>query len=509
MFKKPFYIYPFLFAIFPILFLFSHNMDEASFSVIWLPLAIALLMTLLFLLIFKLLLRDGNKAGILTSFSLIMIFSYGHILNLMKALHVGSFAFRYLSVQQQHLSLLLISSILFGLTLYILVKIKRGLDDFAKFLNIVAFSLILISLINIGFVLLSSRNAQRYQKEDKIEVIDSKKGISELRNIYYIIFDRYASVSTLKSAYDYDNTPFINSLAKRGFYIADKSVANYPVTWASLSSSLNLDYFDPDKAVDLKDAKKKLEENQVWPFLKAKGYKFIHFGSGWHPLSRNRYADVNFNYYFPDEFSMYLYENSLFYPILTKLFSFDRRSQKHARVLYTFDKLAQTTDMEEPVFVFVHFQLPHQPYTFDKNGNFISRGEEIRRGRKRAYLEQLIFANQKIIELIDKILADSKKPPIILLQSDEGPYPLSQELDGKFDVNKMTNDEIAQKMRIINAYYLPNINKRSLYPSISPVNSFRLVFNHYFDANFDLLPDQSYSRGGIGFIDVTNKVKYD
>jgi hypothetical protein len=45
---------------------------------------------------------------------------------------------------------------------------------------------------------------------------------------------------------------------------------------------------------------------------------------------------------------------------------------------------------------------------------------------------------------------------------------------------------------ILNAYYLPGINKDILYPTISPVNSFRIVFNQYFGAKLPLLPDRSY-----------------
>lgn len=45
-------------------------------------------------------------------------------------------------------------------------------------------------------------------------------------------------------------------------------------------------------------------------------------------------------------------------------------------------------------------------------------------------------------------------------------------------------------MKILNAYYLPE--GEGLYPSISPVNSFRLVFNTYFQADYSLLDDRSY-----------------
>ena len=39
--------YPFLFALYPVLFLFSHNIEEVRFSVIWLPAASCLVLTTL------------------------------------------------------------------------------------------------------------------------------------------------------------------------------------------------------------------------------------------------------------------------------------------------------------------------------------------------------------------------------------------------------------------------------------------------------------------------------
>ena len=50
-------------------------------------------------------------------------------------------------------------------------------------------------------------------------------------------------------------------------------------------------------------------------------------------------------------------------------------------------------------------------------------------------------------------------------------------------------------MAILNAYYVDNEVENQLYPSISPVNSFRLISNHYFGTNFPLLEDISYYFG--------------
>lgn len=47
-------------------------------------------------------------------------------------------------------------------------------------------------------------------------------------------------------------------------------------------------------------------------------------------------------------------------------------------------------------------------------------------------------------------------------------------------------------MAILNAYYLPGADPASLYAAISPVNTFRVIFNQYFGGNYPMLEDVSY-----------------
>jgi hypothetical protein len=47
-------------------------------------------------------------------------------------------------------------------------------------------------------------------------------------------------------------------------------------------------------------------------------------------------------------------------------------------------------------------------------------------------------------------------------------------------------------MAILNAYHLPDGGDARLYPGISPVNTLRVVFDHYLGLNLGLLEDQSY-----------------
>ena len=47
-------------------------------------------------------------------------------------------------------------------------------------------------------------------------------------------------------------------------------------------------------------------------------------------------------------------------------------------------------------------------------------------------------------------------------------------------------------MSIFNAYYLPDQNTGLIYDSVTPVNSFRLILNTYFNTSYELLEDKSY-----------------
>jgi hypothetical protein len=78
-------------------------------------------------------------------------------------------------------------------------------------------------------------------------------------------------------------------------------------------------------------------------------------------------------------------------------------------------------------------------------------------------------------EIVPKIIANSETPPIIVIQGDHGPTVASNPR------SRMSN---------LNAYLLPG-KEMSVYPTITPVNTFRLIFNEYFGQNLELLDDVS------------------
>jgi len=88
----------------------------------------------------------------------------------------------------------------------------------------------------------------------------------------------------------------------------------------------------------------------------------------------------------------------------------------------------------------------------------------------------LQFINERILAVLDTILQESETPPIIVLQGDHGPQT-RQQLDPEI------------RLPILNAYYLPGGGDAYLYPTISPVNSFRLVLDLYFGTAWGLIDD--------------------
>ena len=119
----------------------------------------------------------------------------------------------------------------------------------------------------------------------------------------------------------------------------------------------------------------------------------------------------------------------------------------------------------------------------------------------KGYANQLKYINKKLMSALDIILSTNKNP-IIIIQGDHGPRSLA---------NWEKPDETCWKecYSILNAYHLPNNGNDNLYNSITPVNTFRIISNHYFGTSYKLLEDKSYFYRKGELIDVTDKVDSD
>ena len=95
------------------------------------------------------------------------------------------------------------------------------------------------------------------------------------------------------------------------------------------------------------------------------------------------------------------------------------------------------------------------------------------------YVDTIKFANKKTIEMVDIILKHNNNS-IIIIQSDHG-YDFGINYENPSDL------QLKQRLSNLNAIYLPNSNDGVFYEGITPVNVFRIIFNEYFDASYDVL----------------------
>jgi len=462
--------HPFLFATAPILFLFAYNIDEVSVADLALPLLVAVTGTLIFMLLLRLITKNYNKIAITTSCLLVLFFSYGHIRNAISFGAEGALNFNLL--------LLSLWAILFVVGAFLIIKTHRDFLASTKFLNVVAITLVLISVINIGIYEIKTINLEHKEISEEGNSLDFIASTDNLPDIYYIILDMYARDDVLKECLNYDNGEFTDYLTGKGFYVATKSCSNYGNTYSSLPSSLNMKYLDTE---DSGAGLLLLPNNRVSRFLKEKGYHYIYVDGGTWWENIDKYADVYscaevFGFKV-GHFAYSLCETTLLAP-LARFFSgisdTNVITQYGAnRILYAFDALANIPDIEGPTFVYAHIMCPHPPAVFDSNGvkGFTMFGGE-EGFYPQGYLDNLVFINKKVKIIVEEIILKSNIPPIIILQGDHGIWY-----------------EEGKERDILNAYYLPGKDNSFLYETITPVNSFRVVFNLYFDTDYELLKD--------------------
>jgi hypothetical protein len=495
-FKGPVVFHPLLLAVFPTLFLYAYNIAETSPDQIWLPIVISVAATLVLWAILSLILRSLAKAGLAAAIFLAFFFSYGRFCD----------GLNYLDVfVPEHAYLLPSMLFIWGYCVYFINRTKRDFRVTTRWLNVVAVALIAINLFNVASYQVKLAGTSAGTPEESPTQAPVNPGeTSNLPDIYFIILDEYGHPDTVKEWYDYDNSEFINSLEDKGFFIASRSKTRSPSTGQCLAQILNMEYLTPgwewnaeirnyveyesnvrySKAYIWTDVLfRKLGYSEVADFLKARGYEYIVFGSagawlGHMKDSTDLYINYRENTDTPwiSAFQDALWQTTMLRPFYQRIVGREYEIANRRIILYTLEYLKMLPEREGPKFVYVHFRCPHEPFVLGQEGEYIAPENWTNHEDKQFYLGQYVFISTEIEELVGVLLEKSEVPPIIILQSDHGMrthYPVGDD----------------EWHKILNAMYLPGMDYSELSDSISPVNTFRLIFDHYFDADYPLLED--------------------
>ena len=473
-------LHPFLFAAYPVLALLAYNIEETRLSQVFRPLLSSLLAAVALILIWKLIVKDWNKAGLFTTLTLVLFFSYGHIYNKLEPVQLFD-----ISVGR-HRFWIPVWIALLTVGLWWANRRAWNFKAITQTLNIIAVVALVFPLFQIGQY--EFRSIQLTSQNTEAEVT-AKLNLPEGQpapDIYYIILDGYAREDILLKHYQLDNSDFLEDLNLMGFYVARCSQSNYAQTQLSMASSLNSNYLEnlDDRYTSGNTSRLGLPEwikhSSVRQSLESLGYRIIAFDSGYDP-TRLEDADKYLSPKIVQDINDFegLFIRTTFARVLTEGIAFlnlppdwEARDQAHReRILYTLEKLKDIPNEPGPKFVFAHIMSPHWPHVFGPNGEPVHERPDSVTG----YTNQVIFISGQILPVLTEIIENSKTPPIIIIQGDHGSVIESPQM----------------RMSILNAYYLPNDVDKLLYEGISPVNSFRVIFNEYFGDKAPLLEDIS------------------
>jgi hypothetical protein len=475
--------YPIAISAYPVLALLSANLGQVEPGASIRPLLVSVAFGGLLFCIVWLFFRQGHKAAFLTMLLLALFFSYGHA---------------YISIDEEYpksnytLWLAVGWVVLFVLAIFWATRPKLTFISSTSTLNTVALALVVMSL----WQPLSERAPRSVHALGLAKApIESDLVVPENPpDVYFFLLDSYGRSDLLSRAYGFDNSDFINALEQRGFYVPKCSQSNYVRTELSLGSSLNLQYlqelsdtFSPD-STSRRVLWDSLKHSAVRYNFESMGYETVNFETGFAWLDLND-AD-HFMSPPPISSGMTDFEGLFMRTTLARyaqdlglvdpdtLFGVGFRD----RFNYVFNSMDDVVNIQQPTFSYIHIISPHPPFVFDPNGNPTYPPDFWNEQRmypadlyQKGYVNQVQFLNKNMLQAIDTILADSKTPPIIILQGDHGPW--LQPKDKRF--------------WILTAIYFPG-HKDVLYSTITSVNIFRLVFNAYFGGKYDILKDVSY-----------------
>ena len=524
--KVPTNFYPVIFAIIPILSLYLRNTQFVQFSDFLFLVSIPLLTLIPLWLILIKLTGSINKSALISTVFFLLFFSFGSFLEVISDLltRVG------IDIRVQLLNnigwklnfQLIIWIIVFVLFAIFILRLKSDLKLITTFMNVTSLVLLLLTFFkystNIQTVLASNRSDQ---PTNEISSSFAERSLAhnplpydELPNIYFIILDGYGRSDTLHDFYKYDNDGFEDFLERKGFYLADRSRSNYLHTSLSIASNLNYsylqDYAEQMKTIPEGDAQiiNLIQNNRVMGFLATQGYKIISFESGYFATELN-----HIDSYYSNTWTFSQFTNSVINltPLQIWLDKFQYDNHRN-RIHYTFSKIPDVDEQNQPVFVFAHIIAPHPPFVFGANGEPLDREKvftlnenlmveitnEIEYATK--YPDQINYINSLVMKMIEQIRAKSDRGSIIVIQGDHGPR---LRLDG----NNLENTKLEEVFPIFNAIYFFDQDYSSLSNDITSVNTFRVIFDQYFGTDLGLLENRSfYSKISTPyqFVDVTD-----
>ncbi len=445
--------YPFLFSLYPVLFLYLRNIREVPWPQALLAAAASLAIAIILWPATRLVAAGAHKRALALFLFLLLFHAYGSYYQAVSPLLPGT-----LSPLAAHALAFIVPG---GACLLLTLALRRCRRDLAFPGRALGVAVLVLLAWNLGGILLYHGRSlwEQAARQESMAAATRAGG----PDIYCFVLDEFAALEAARSLFQYDHSAFADRLRQMGFFVARDSRSPFLKTEFALAALLN-----PGGDDGRGDPFARIRRNEVASLLKRRGYRVIEFAAG--PAMFMEDADQRHHYslarvsIFFNDFYRTLFERSLlrFLPEQWSRQQSDISHYYQERVLQVFRKMPAVIKSPGPKFVFVHVYCPHEPFVFDARGGSVPREKAWDHSDPRNYLRQYIFISSKMLETAAAILADSPRPPVIIIQSDHG-YRGSR---GRTNWKRTVDPAQAQK--VFNALYLPGMSWRRSIPPCRP-----------------------------------------
>ncbi len=335
-------------------------------------------------------------------------------------------------------------------------------------------------------------------------------------NVYHLTVDSLVRNDAFQKFYESDYSEFIDYLESNGFFVADESYSNFPVTAYSISSTLNMDFIveeGPEAIYNTTaDGGALLRGNSpVTAAFRARGYKILHTTNGFLPATecggyedrciRKRSRLVTMQELGLVKATPILWLLDRFEPDWTETGPDDHLPDLRDGTIAFFHSY-QPRDVvgdipgedEWPFFWFVHFMGVHN-LAFDSQCDYQHplriygrTPKPTRSALEIAYREQVPCMEAQLRDAIDAIIEVDPKA-IIVVQGDHGTTMINKMRERP--AAEWTSDDVLEVFGILNSIRLPGACRSRLYDRISPVNTFRVILGCIDGEDYEMLPDIS------------------
>jgi len=449
------------------------------------------LLSVFLLLVGKAISKSWLRAGYWTTLILTVFYFFGAAHDGLKSVFANSFFSTYTFALSLCIMVLIFVSLL-------LKRNSRPMARLNNFLNLLFAVFALFECAQLADKRLTRKDAannfQLLHRTDPGELFMDK---TKIPDIFFIVFDEYASSASLKKYEGFDNKMLDSIFVTNHFYISTLSKSNYNSTPFSLASTLTMDYFD--QPLEFAEATSKLrlqafhtlKLSNLFSRLHEQGYSLVNLA-----LTDLKDQPVQtFEFSKVDKLKpLYLetlwgrVDRDLGWHVVLLFPALGQQSEaNHQRFINRNNFNLQSTlnelkvqDKDHPKFVFTHVMLPHRPFYMDSLGRRRNTdSDSFNNNDDSLYVNQVIYTNKWIAKLVSATNRSFERPRVVIIEGDHG-----------FRALNLSESSIREKEFMnLNAYFFSDGDYHLLYDSISPVNSFRVVLNKYFKTQLPLLKD--------------------